>query len=341
VVVRSPGFEPGSSTWQADVLNHSSENSTELSVIPVARLRPRIDAMIANTLIKLQVNAKAQSTIKTNEYILKHTSKHVNLLEPEEVKKFVSEAKTKKGKPTVPETKNKWLFCYNNFCKYNGIKWQKPYYKVPEKAPLIPTTQDVQAIISNSSEKYVVVFTIESETGASPEELYQVTRDKINLEKREITITGVKGHGSKTYTLKTQTAQLLKAYLDKHPENQPFPKAHTQSQMFLQSKQKAYAKFHRQEILAIELRNLRNYAGERYYKSLPIRDAFAVQAFFRHKKISTTQHYLLAMKIEYEDYGNWRSLITVSLEEEAKAVEDGWQFVTRNGDRALYRKRRD
>jgi hypothetical protein len=38
--VRSPGFEPGSSTWQADVLNHSSENLTESSVIPVARLRP-------------------------------------------------------------------------------------------------------------------------------------------------------------------------------------------------------------------------------------------------------------------------------------------------------------
>ena len=86
-MVRLPGFEPGSSTWQADVLNHSSEISTESSVNPVARLRPRIDAMIANTLIKLKVNAKAQSTIKANEYILKHTSKHVNLLEPEEVKR--------------------------------------------------------------------------------------------------------------------------------------------------------------------------------------------------------------------------------------------------------------
>jgi site-specific recombinase XerD len=297
--------------------------------------------MIANTLIKLQSNARAKSTVKATEYILKHLSRSTNLLEPEEVKQFIANAKTKHGKPIEAETKNKWLFCYNNFCKYNNIQWQKPYYKVPEKAPLIPTTQDVQAIINNSSEKYVVVFTIESETGASPEELYQVTRDKINLEKREITITGVKGHGSKTYTLKTQTAQLLKAYLDKHPENQPFPKAHSQSQMFLQFKQKAYAKFHRQEILAVKLRNLRNYAGERYYKSLPIRDAFAVQAFFRHKKISTTQHYLLAMKVEYDEDEQWRTLITTSMEEEAKAVEEGWNFVTRNGDKALYRKRKD
>jgi hypothetical protein len=78
-VVRLPGFEPGSSTWQADVLNHSSGNSLESSVIPVARLQPQTEAMIANTLIKLQVNAKAESTVKANEYILKHLSKHVIL----------------------------------------------------------------------------------------------------------------------------------------------------------------------------------------------------------------------------------------------------------------------
>jgi hypothetical protein len=77
--VRLPGFEPGSSTWQADVLNHSSGNSLESSVIPVARLQPQTEAMIANTLIKLQVNAKAESTVKANEYILKHLSKHVIL----------------------------------------------------------------------------------------------------------------------------------------------------------------------------------------------------------------------------------------------------------------------
>jgi integrase len=339
--VRSPGFEPGSSTWQADVLNHSSENSTESSVIPVTRLRPRIDAMIANTLIKLKVNAKAHSTIKANEYILKNLSKHVNLLKPEEVKKFVSEAKTKKGKPVVPETKNKWLFCYNNFCKYNGIKWVKPYYKVPESTPLIPTTQDVQAIINNSSEKYVVVFTIEAETGASPEELHLVTRDKINLEKRQIHITGVKGHGSRPYTLKTQTAELLRTYLSKHPENQPFPKAHTQSQMFLQFKKKAFEKLKRPEIMAIKLRNLRNYAGERYYKSLPVRDSFAVMAFFRHKKMSTTEHYLRAMLIEYEEDDNWISLITKSTEEECKAIEKGYQLVRAiNETTAIYKKRK-
>jgi hypothetical protein len=65
--MRLPGFEPGSSTWQADVLNHSSGNWTESSAISVARLQPHTDAMIANTLIKLKNNARAKSTIKATD----------------------------------------------------------------------------------------------------------------------------------------------------------------------------------------------------------------------------------------------------------------------------------
>ena len=45
----------------------------------MARLQPQTEAMLANTLIKLQVNAKAESTVKADEYILKHLSKHVIL----------------------------------------------------------------------------------------------------------------------------------------------------------------------------------------------------------------------------------------------------------------------
>ncbi len=100
----------------------------------LARLRPQTEAMIANTLIKLQINARSNATVKATEYVLNMLQKKTSLLDPEEVKQFVAESKNKHGKPTQPETKNKWLFCHANFCKWNGIKWEKPYYKIPEKA---------------------------------------------------------------------------------------------------------------------------------------------------------------------------------------------------------------
>lgn len=212
---------------------------------------------------------------------------------------------------------------------------------MPENIPLIPKREDVQAIINTAKDKYATILTILAEIGASPEELYLVTRDKINPEAGEISITGFKGHGSKAYKLKAPTAEMLRRYLAKHTREHPFPKGHTQSQVFTKIKRRTAQKICKPEILNIQLRNLRNYSGERFYKSMPIRDPIGVMQHFRHKKLETTMHYLRAMIIEYGEDDNWTTLITTTMEEEAKAVEKGWQFVTRNGDKALYRKRKD
>ena len=223
-MVRPPGFEPGSSAWQADVLNQT-------------RLRPlgtsvKTDSKIANTLINLKLDGRTnETTIKRIEARLTRLAQNCDLDNPKDVKLYLAEMKVKdkhgKEKKADNQTKNKYASAYNHYCIANNINWRKPYYKVVQKTPLIPTPQDVQAIIDNSSEDYVTIFTIEAEIGCCPEELYQVTRKDINLEKGEISITGVKGHASKNYKLKPQTKELLTRYLTKHRKKHPFPKAHT------------------------------------------------------------------------------------------------------------------
>jgi hypothetical protein len=318
--VRSPGFEPGSSTWQADVLNQT-------------RLQPHGDINLLAE--KMMEDGLDKDTVVCISGILRRMKKSVRLSEPEEVRKYISKLKF------CNATKNKYATAYNHYAKAYEIEWKKPYYKVSENVPLIPKSQDVQAIIANSSENYATIFTIEAEIGCSPEELHLTTRDKINEDSGEISITGVKGHGSKAYKLKRQTAEMLRTYLHKHSEEQPFPDGHVQSQMFIKYKKRAAKKLCRPDILKIQLRNLRNYSGERFYKSMPVRDPIGVMQHFRHKKLETTMHYLRAMIIEYEEDENWKTLITTTMEEEAAAVEKCWHFVTRNGDKALYRKRAD
>jgi hypothetical protein len=247
---------------------------------------------------------------------------------------------TKQKKKADPQTKNKYASAYNHYCIANSINWKKPYYKVIEKTPLIPTPQDVQAIIDNSSEDYVTVFTIESEIACCPEELYQVIQRDINKETGEISITGVKGHASKNYKLKPPTKDLLLRYLAKHPEEHPFPKAHTQSQMWYQFRAKASEKLHKPQLLNIALRNLRNYAGERYYKSLPIRDPILLMQHFRHKKLERTMHYVRAIILDYEEDDQWISRISTTIEEDQKLIESGFQYVTERNGTKLYRKRK-
>jgi hypothetical protein len=346
--VRSPGFEPGSSTWQADVLNQTrlrppetSTNDREI-MEEVLKGNPNSRQRIHDLTIKLKNNGLDLDTVKCYGYKLSQLDRETDLNDPQKVKEKISELKNKKtGKPLSNASKSKFVHAYQHYIDKYGLEWERPKYKVPENTPLIPKKDEVQAIIDNSSENYVCIFTIESEIGCCPEELHLVTRDKINEENGEISITGVKGHGSKNYRLKKRTAELLRLYLARNPKEQPFPKAHTQSQMFLKYKKKAAKKLNRPELMKIELRNLRNYSGERFYKSLPVRDPIAVMQHFRHKKLETTMHYLRAMLIEYEEDDNWISLITKSTEEECKAIEKGYQLVRAiNETTAIYRKRK-
>jgi len=337
-MMRSPGFEPGSSAWQADVLVQ-------------ARLRPHgtsvntIEAKIINTLIKLKANGNTSDiTIRRINAALTKLAQNSNLDQPEQVKLYIADLKIKdkngKIKQADNQTKNKYASAYNHYCKANEIQWKKPFYKVVEKTPLIPTPQDVQAIIDNSSENYVTIFTIEAEIGCCPEELYQVTQKDINIEKGEISITGVKGHTSKNYKLKPQTKELLTRYLAKHQKEHPFPKAHTQSQMWYQFRQKASEKLNKPQLLNIDLRNLRNYSGERFYKSLPIRDPIALMQHFRHKKLERTMQYVRAIILDYEEDDQWISRTSTTIEEDAKLIENGFQYVTERDGTKLYRKRK-
>jgi ribulose bisphosphate carboxylase small subunit len=111
--------------------------------------------------------------------------------------------------------------------------------------------------------------------------------------------------------------------------------------MWYQFREKASKKLCKPQLLNIALRNLRNYSGERFYKSLPIRDPIALMQHFRHKKLERTMHYVRAIIIDYEEDEEWISLITNSPEEECKAIEKGYQLVRAiNETKAIYRKRK-
>ena len=327
-MVRPPRFEPGSSAWQADVLDQTRLRPHETSV-------NTIEPKILNTLIKLKANGNTKDmTIRRINATLTKLSQTNNLDNPEQVKLYIANMKADN------QTKNKYATHYNHYCKANAIEWKKPFYKVVEKTPLIPTPQDVQAIIDNCSEDYVTIFTIESETACCPEELYQVTQKDINTEKGEISITGVKGHTSKNYKLKPQTKELLIRYLAKHQKEHPFPKAHTQSQMWYQFREKASQKLHKPQLLNINLRNLRNFSGEQFYKHLPIRDPIALMQHFRHKKIDRTMQYIRAIILDYEEDDQWISRTSTTIEQDQKLIENGFQYITERDGTKLFRKRK-
>jgi integrase len=360
-VVRSPRFEPGSSAWQADVLDHSSEESHLSSqVLPqveinlVARLRPltnattdqelksipqEIDAKIATTLIKMENNGLTTITVKHIEYALKQLAQHANLLDPENVKQYIAHATTNKNKqPVAPDTKNRWVYAYDKFCKVNQIEWERPHYKVEEKAPLIPTRENINAIISNASKKYATVFTILAEIGCNPHELETVTQNDIDTEQGIIRIRGCKGHASGTYKLKPQPAEMLRIYMSKNPQDHPFPTSHSMSQVWIDTRRRTAKKLCKPELDKIPFKNLRNYSGAQLYLKMPVRDPIAVMRHLRHKKLETTMHYIRGIVLDAEEEYTCRT--ASDPKEIAQLIENGFQYVQTVGNLHFYRKRK-
>jgi len=353
-MVRAPRFEPGSSAWQADVLDHSSQVSPTTSKIQdensVTRLRaPKdmnqqtttqelkpiaqdVDARIANTLIRAQNDALKPATIRNIERSLRRLARHCNLLDPEDLKQYISKALTEKTiqnptpRPVTNETKNRWLFCYDKFCKYNGIKWEKPYYKISEKVPLIPTPNDVQAVINNASKRYVTIFSILSEIACEPEELANVTRTDIDEQQGIIGIRGTKGHASGNYPLKPRISEMLRQYLAENPYDRPFPNSKAIRQVWIDTKKRAAKKLCNPRLLAIPCKNLRNYAGAQHYLRQPVRDPIDTMRYMRHKKLETTMHYLRGIILDDDPQYTCRTGNTP--QEAAALIENGFEYVT-------------
>jgi integrase len=282
-------------------------------------------------------DGRKETTLITVHYELRELARNANINNPEKVKTYIANAMNQTTKQPLSESaKNKFAYAYDCHCKARKIEWKKPYFKVPENVPIIPTTENVSAIINNASPKYATIFKILTETGAEGQELYNVTQADIDAERGQITIKGVKGHGSATYKLKNETAEMLRAYLAKHKEQHPFPQSRSIGQVWRDTRERTAKKLCKPELLKIPLKNLRNYSGAQYYYRL--QDPIGVMRHLRHKKLETTMNYIRGIVLDENPTYICRTANTA--EDAAKLIEEGFEYVTEIDGLKLFRKRK-
>lgn len=301
---------------------------------------PNNNGLIINTLINLKNNGKEQTTIKSVGQVLRQLSKSVNLADITKVKTYIANAKMQNGKPYLNSSRNKFVFAYDCLCKANGLQWEKPYYKYEPKTPLIPTTENAYKIINSATRRYATIFSIMAETGIEGAELHGITRKDIDAEQGIISVQGHKGHESGTYKLKQSTAEMLREYLHKNPEEQPFPKPKIIGQVWTETRRRIADRLKEPKLKEITLKSLRNYSGATLYKNLPVRDPIAVMRHLRHRKLETTMHYIRAIILDYEEDDQWIVRLSKTIEEDAKLIENGFQYITERDGTKLYKKRK-
>ena len=276
-------MNPGSPAPQAGILDQSSTSGTRIASYSdtVTRRRPQIteikhEDLVINTLLKAKSSGLAENTLRSISYSLNQIGKNADLNNPEEVKAYVANMNVSNS------TKQKHINNYNYYCITKKIEWNRPSYKWERKIPLIPTTENINKIISASSRKFATIFTILKEIGLEGRELATTHRKQIDAERGIINAQGCKRHNSRSFKLKPSTADLLRTYLHEYKDNYPFPKSKIIGNMWQKFRNRLAQKINDPQLKSMPLRNLRHHYATRLYDKT--KDILLVKQRLGHKK---------------------------------------------------------
>ncbi len=278
----------------------------------------------------MQANAKSANTIRSAFYTLRTLNRIADLMNPEAVKMKISEMKVSN------QTKQKHINNYTYFCTTNKIQWQRPTYTWDTKIPIIPLKQNVETIIAAATPKTATIFTILAETGLEGAELWKVKRKDMDTEQGIITAEGNKGHRGRSFKLKQQTAEMLRTYLHRYTENEPFPNPKAMGEAWREARNRAATKIGKPELKQIMLKALRNYSAAQLYYAT--QDPWRVMLHLGHKKLDTTQHYISGMIPQGETEYTCKTAKTP--EEAIALIEAGFQYVTEMDGLKIFKKRK-
>jgi len=326
-------LNPGSPAPQASVLILTSHSETKMPPSDM-ETRPRAPTKYAseiiNTLLWMKRKGLSEATRYTVAQKLRMIDKHADLMSPQSVLDFIADHKV------CNATKTKYVDCYGYFAEFNKLEYEKPRYRYEWKVPLIPTTENIYKVISASSWKYSVIFTILEQTGLETKELETTKRSDIDADRGIINVQGCKGHNSRSLKLKPQTADLLRAYLQKYDSEHPFPKAKRMGERWRRIRNRLADKLNAPQLRQIPLRNLRHHYATTLYART--KDILLVKQRLGHKKIETTMIYTQLITFDEED--NYTSKIATNVQEVQDLVNHGFEYVTDIDGIKVFRKRK-
>ena len=329
-------LNPGSPTPQAGILDQSSQS---ILGIPkehnlVAIRRPpsqKYEAEIINTLIHATNSGKAHNTTRLISYSLRQLDRNADLMKPNEIATYIANAKVSAN------TKNKLALAYQWFTKTNGVQYEKPYFKVERKIPMIPTTENIKKIIAASTDKYATIFTILAETGLEAHELATMTHKDIDLDRGIINALGCKGHNSRSFKLKPSTAEMLRKYAATYTEEHLFPNTKAMSEMWRLFRKRVAKKLNEPQLATIPMRNLRHHFATMKYDQT--KDILLVKQLLGHKKLETTMFYTQLITFNNEE--EYTCKATTDSKEAQDLLEYGFQYqLTTPDGLMLFRKRK-
>jgi integrase len=286
-----------------------------------------------NLLIKLENEGKSKETVETTNKALTHISKHVNLTEPEQVKRFIAK------KQCSNAHKRNLCDAYDKYAKYQKIQWEKPKYQPEARHIKIPTKEKLEMLIANAGYKMATKLQLSVETGIRPVELCNLKLKDIDLDQNLIYPTTAKHGAARTLKISNTLNAMLKYYISKNNINindkvfNITPRSY--SKLFSYTRNALANKLKDPTLTQIRLYDFRHhYATMLYHKT---RDILLVKQSLGHKQIENTLIYTQLLNLNEDE---WICKGATTKEEAMQLIEAGFEYVTEIDRTKLFRKRK-
>ncbi|MEM3728568.1 MAG: tyrosine-type recombinase/integrase [Candidatus Bathyarchaeia archaeon] len=279
----------------------------------------------------LQKMGRSAFTIRDYKQKLEYLAKKTDLLEPEAVKEFLTKA-------NMNETsKHNYSTVLKGFYDYLGIAWQQPEYKVSCKIPFVPTEQELDLLIANSSKTLSALLQLLKETGMRVGEALKLKWTDIDFERRTVRITPEKGSFPRILPL-SETAIMMLNRLPKKSEKL-FPSRNVAQTTFYRRRKQLAFKLGNPRLLKIGFHSFRHWKGTMEYHKT--KDIIHVKELLGHRNIQNTLVYITIEKAIFQNTNDEFYVRTAKTVEEAcRLVEVGFEYVCDMDGVKIFRKRK-
>jgi len=289
---------------------------------------------IINVLTAIKNNGMADATIKYVSQRLKRLEKHADLNSPEEVKHYVANLNVSNG------YKNGLLFAYSQYCNHYKIEWKMVKYHRKQKMIQIPTTEQINMLISNSGRIMTVKLTLSKETGLRPVEVCNLKVKDLDLTHKTVYPTTAKHGASRILKISNNLTEMLKEYIVRHKLN-PTDKlfkgnSEYYGQHFAMHRRQLAKRLQKPELNTITLYSFRHYYATRLYAKT--KDILYVMQKMGHKNIMNTLKYTQLVKMNEEEEYTVRT--STNIKQSQELIESGFEYIMEQDGNKIFRKRK-
>ena len=291
-----------------------------------------VKGKILNFLLYLKRQGYSEETLKFYNRVLRIFSEKTNLMDCEAVKDCLAKMAANET------TKCNYSYALQAFYKFNKIIWESPKYKPEKSIPFIPTEQELDLLIANTSKMLSALLQLLKETGMRVGEALKLKWTDVDFENKTVRVKPEKGSLPRILSL-SDTALAMVKRLKPRADGMLFGSRKNVATAFFKQRKRLAFKLNNPRLLQISFHTFRHWKGTMEYHKT--RDILHVQRILGHRNIQNTLIYITVEQALWQSQKDEFHVKTAKTVEEAcKLVEVGFEYVCEVEGVKIFRKRK-